>query len=149
MNSIFLSFFAASLSCGTNLFFRKNSINATQSPTGFLLFFYLIGFISALFVSPNSWHQPCHFFMLALGASSGLLNLLLMLLTASALKKGPSGMTFAFHNVSYVFPGILLFSIFGTAFGFNYSLKQVLGILLVLAGLFIGARGISGNNQYS
>jgi hypothetical protein len=70
-----------------------------------------------------------------------------MLLTAKALKRGPAGLTFAFQNASAVFPGILLFLIFGSDFGFSCSYLQLMGMGLVLFGLFLGARNTSTDNS--
>lgn len=63
-----------------------------------------------------------------------------MSLTARALTRGPAGLTFAFQNASAVFPGLLLFAIFGQEGGFSSSYYQIAGIILVLCGLFIGVK---------
>jgi len=69
-----------------------------------------------------------------------------MLFTFQALRKGPAGLTFAFQNASAVFPGIFLFLIFGLEFGFAFSYFQLLGMVLVLVGLFLGVRGKNENS---
>jgi hypothetical protein len=62
------------------------------------------------------------------------------------LKNGPSGLTFAFQNASAIFPGLLLFLTLGSQFGFSCSLLQILGMICVLIGLFLGA---NSNNKIS
>ena len=69
----------------------------------------------------------------------------MMLLTTRALQNGPAGLTFAFQNTSAVFPGMILFILFGIGYGFPYSYTQFLGIILVILGLFLGARNQSNH----
>lgn len=70
-----------------------------------------------------------------------------MLLTAQALKKGPAGLTFAFQNASAIFPGLILFLLLGSDFGFSCSYFQLTGMVLVLLGLFLGAKKESANQS--
>ena len=43
----------------------------------------------------------------------------MMLLTTRALQNGPAGLTFAFQNPSAVFPGMILFILFGIRYGLS------------------------------
>jgi len=133
---------AAGCAALSNLFFRNSSVrsSATSSPNSYLVCFYFFSFLASLILSPSIWQVKPDFATIAIGGIVGVLNVSLMLLTSQALKKGPSGLTFAFQNASAVFPGALLFVIFGTKFGFSCSFIQVIGMGLVLFGLFLGAK---------
>lgn len=145
MKSLMFSSFAAGCAASANLFFRKNVSSSTEtySPSGYLLLFYLFSFISSLIFYPDIWTTHLNIMVVIIGISVGILNVALMFLTSQALKKGPAGMTFAFQNASAVFPGLLLFVVFGTEFGYSYSFPKLLGMLLVISGLIVGAKNQS------
>lgn len=152
MNSLFFALLAACCASLSNWLYRKNSsyLAGPQNSNGYLLFFYLFSFIFSLTLDRNIWTEPVSWIIIAIGGAVGLLNIVLMLLTAKALKKGPAGLTFAFQNASAVFPGIFLFLLFGSNLGFSCSIIQILGIIFVLFGLFLGAKKESGiKNQTS
>lgn len=142
MNSLLFSFLAASSAAFSNWLFRKNSSAEKNSSSinGYLFCFYFFSFISSLIITPGIWHTPPNITMLSIGGAVGVFNIALMLLTFRALTKGPAGLTFAFQNASAIFPGIILFLFFGLEFGFTCSYSQVLGIVLVVFGLFLGAQ---------
>lgn len=142
MNAIAFSFIAAGCASLSSLAFRKNADQAPSNyrPTGYLTVFYLISFLLAFLLYPETWKLHLSTPMLAVGAAVGFLSSLLMVLTARALQQGPSGLTFAFQNASAIFPGLLLFLLLGPDFGYSTSLIQWAGMLLVLLGLFIGAK---------
>ncbi|KIC73160.1 hypothetical protein DB41_JQ00110 [Neochlamydia sp. TUME1] len=142
MRAILLSLLAAGGSASSNLFFRKNSQNSSASnPTTYLLAFYLTSFLFSFILYPTIFFESLNLKMLGIGALVGLLNIALMFFTSCALHKGPAGLTFAFQNTSAVFPGMILFALFGSENGFSYSYQKLLGILLVIGGLFLGAKG--------
>lgn len=138
MNSLLFSFFASFCSSFANLLFRQNG-EKTPNPNVFLACYYVTSFLSALLFF-QIWNQNVNPAALFLGSTVGLLNISLMLTTAKALSKGPSGLTFAFQNASAIFPGFILFLLFGPPLGFSFSLLQGMGLLLVLFGLFKGAQ---------
>lgn len=150
MNALFFSFLASGCAALANLFFRKSTGDSAKSENsnGYLLIYFLFSFLFSLFISEEIWKGSVNYTVIAFGASVGLLNMVLMVLTANALKKGPSGLTFAFQNASSVFPGMLLFMVFGAEFGYALTFSQIAGMGLVLLGLFLGARG-SGNSKVS
>jgi drug/metabolite transporter (DMT)-like permease len=138
MNALFICLLASCFGSLSNLFFRKNSAsNSTQN--GYLLVYYLVTFVFSFALFPSIWETAFSFKMTCIGALAGILNVAMMLLTAKALKNGPAGLTFAFQNVSSIFPGLLLFLFFGAEFGFTFSSLQALGLCLVVIGLFLGA----------
>lgn len=139
MNSLFLVVLASGCAALSNLFFRKSSSKETQgSYSGFLLFNYILSFISSLFFFHEIWTTPPNVIVLVIGSLVGIFNVGLMFLTGQALKYGSSGLTFAFQNSSAVFPALLLFLFFGKDFGFSTSYIQLLGLGLVIFGLFCG-----------
>ena len=138
MISLLFSLLASSCSSFSNLLFRKNGETA-PSPNTYLVFYYLSSLICAIFFF-ELWNKNFSATALAFGSSVGLLNVALMLATAKALEKGPTGLTFAFQNASAVFPGFILFMLFGAPLGFSFTLFQGIGLLFVLAGLFTGTQ---------
>ncbi len=151
MTAIIFSVFAAGSAALSNLFFHKNSHLSQESSNanGYLVFYYLISLILSFLFSINILNEGLHFGMVGIGACVGLLNIALMLLTSRALHEGPSALTFAFQNTSAVFPGMILFLLFGEERGFTYSYQQLIGILFVITGLFLGARNESGTRSVS
>lgn len=141
MNALFFSILASACASSSNLFFRKSSAQSVnESSAGYLLFFYFGSFMLSFVLNPFIFSDSLNLLMFGFGMGVGVLNMGLMYLTSRALKTGPAGLTFAFQNTSAVFPGIILYLIFGAEYGFTYSFTQMLGVLLVVYGLFIGAR---------
>lgn len=150
MNSITITLLASFLAASANLFFRINSSHkSTASVNGYLFIYYFISFIASLFFFSEVWSSSISWQMIFLGGIVGGFNVALMVLTANALNTGPSGLTFAFQNASSVFPGFLLFIIFGTAYGFSCSITQLAGMALVILGLYLGAVGNSSGGSVS
>ena len=145
MNALVLSLIAACCAALASLFFRKNADNAGKSASGYLLIFYFFAFILSFVLYPDIWHYEMNWFVLSIGILVGLLTASLMVLTSTALKKGPSGLTFAFLNASAIFPGIILYMVLGKDFGYSCSFLQVVGIAMVLFGLFLGSKNELSN----
>lgn len=142
MSSLVFSLLAAVCTATASLFFRKNASNAdySSSSSGYLVIFYAVSFISSLIFFPSIWEVDINFIILAIGACVGLMSSTLMLWTSHALRQGPAGLTFAFQNASAIFPGLILFLLLGEDFGFSSSLLQLLGMVLVIGGLFLGTK---------
>lgn len=151
MNSLVFSLLAAGFTSLSSLFFRKNADNSIGgSSSGYLVVFYFCSFILSFIYSSDIWKVDLNWTILAIGGCVGLLNSTLMLLTSRALKQGPAGLTFAFQNASAIFPGLILFLLLGSDFGFSCSYLQVAGMILVLFGLFLGAKkGSESDSQAS
>lgn len=147
MSALIFSLLAAVCTAFSSLFFRKNADNlkGNPNPCGYLVLFYLFSFLLSIFFYPDIWKIKINPIILGLGACVGLLSSTLMLLTSKALKQGPAGLTFAFQNASAIFPGLILFLLFGSDFGFSCSSIQLIGMALVLFGLFLGAKKESAN----
>jgi len=141
MNALLICFFAACFASLSNLFFRKSTIssNNCDNTNGYLLIYYFFSFFFSIALDRTIIFQQISYPMLFLGGLVGIFNVILMILTSKAFKAGPVGLTLAFQNGSSVFPGLLLFVVFGSNFDFSCSLPQLMGIGLVLCGLFLGA----------
>lgn len=148
MHSLLFSLLAAASTSLSSLFFRKNgdTTQASCSPSGYLVCFYFLSFLLSFLVYPTIWKANPNLILLAIGGCVGFLNLILMRLTSQALKSGPAGLTLAFQNASAIFPGLVLFFMLGSDFGFSCSLIQLAGMALVLFGLFLGAKKESVNH---
>lgn len=151
MNALLVCFFAACFAAIANLFFRKSSEGSSEKNCSgyYLLFFYFISFVVSFFLSPSTEPAPFSPIMFSLGCLVGILNVSMMWFTSRALLTGPAGLTFAFQNASGVFPGILLFTLFGPLFGFQMTFFQIMGICLVVGGLFLGSASRQKENSVS
>lgn len=144
MTGIIFSLFAAGSAATSNLFFHKNLTLKEQADVkGYLVFFYLISLLSTFFFMIKDLNESLHYGMVGIGAVVGILNIALMRFTFSALENGSAGLTFAFQSASAVFPGMILFLLFGEENGFTYSYQKLVGILIIIAGLFWGAKKAS------
>jgi len=142
MTFIFLILAALCASCG-NCAMRK-TIDFGGTTKGYLTFYYFVSCCAGFFL--NSLHTLEFSFnpqMAALGAFTGILVVIMMLCMGAALRRGPSGLTFAFQNSGAIFPPLFLAFIFGHAFGFTLSLGEMIGMGLVIGGLFWSSRGSS------
>ena len=133
--AIFIATCFASLA---NFFIRKN-IESTGSSNGYLLCSFACSFLTLGLSFQKMYHTPISYGMLATGSIAGSLIFLLLKLTATALKYGPSGLTIAFQISGSIFPGLILYFVFGEPFGFALSSSLILGLLLVVMGLFWSA----------
>jgi hypothetical protein len=126
----------------TNLVFRRCDEPGKKSglPNVYLASYFFFSLFFACLLNPSIWSAHFNLLAFVIGCSVGLLNVILMLCTASALKRGPAGLTFAFFNASAIFPGFILSLLLGSNFGFDFSYFQALGMALVLSGLFLGAQ---------
>ena len=140
MNGVLISFLAGGFAATSNLIFRKSSDrSAAKSYNYYLLFFYLGCFVASFLVSPTQGPAPFNPIMFGVGCVEGALSMFMMWLTSRALLTGPSGLSFAIQNASAIFPGLILFSLFGPLFGFQITFMQILGMGVVVLGLFLGA----------
>lgn len=147
--SLIFSLLAAGCSALSSLFFRKNTDGQMQSasPSGYLVTFYLISLILSFLISPGIWNSEINWIIVSIGAFVGILTSTIMMLIDQALKRGPAGMTFAFMNASAIFPGVILFILLGPEFGYTSSAIQLVGLGLVMLGLFLGTRDNNGTKS--
>lgn len=142
MNAITLSLLASVCAALSSLLFRK-SCTKNGSPSGYLILFYFCAFILSFLVYPEIWRSDFSPIFFSVGILVGILSTSMMLLTSQALKHGPAGLTYSFQNASAIFPGLILFLILGSSFGFSYTFLQFIGVLLVILGLFTGSKNNS------
>lgn len=120
----------------SNLFMRK-SIDAGASSKGYVMIQLFVVFLVSVLINPvrtgdYSWSHSMALFGLAGGIIlAGLMNAL-----SNALRLGPPGLTVAMFNSSTLMPILVLMLVFGSSFGYIYTLWNALGSLLVLFGLF-------------
>ena len=140
--SLIIALLAAVCTSLSSFLFRKSGDYRPESsrPTGYLLLFYLSSFVLAFVLFPDCLKFHVNWIMLGIGACVGCFSSALMFLTYRALKTGPAGLTYAFQSASAIFPGLILFIILGEEYGFSTTYLQWIGMLLVLQGLFLGAR---------
>lgn len=74
--------------------------------------------------------------MSLVGVCAGLALGLLQYAIGKCLQYGPAALTFIFVSSVCVVPPIFMFFLFGEEFGHGYTLYNLLGSLLVLAGLY-------------
>lgn len=144
MNAIILSLGAGSCASCSNFFFRKGT--GAVSPAAYLLCFYFISCLWSCFLNFPQLVQSWSWYVVAVGGIAGMLNVVMMFLTSKAFQKGPTGLTFAFQNASTIFPNLLLFILFGASFGFIVTPLQLLGMSLVLFGLYMASVGNTEKN---
>lgn len=139
MKAILFSMSAAGCATLSNLFFHKNSMQK-GGVNSFMVSQYFFSFLISVGLLYEAWGTAWNSAMAMIGMAVGISNVLLMILMSLALKNGPAGATFAFQNASSVFPGLLLFMVFGPAFGCSFSLSQMFGLTFVIFGLVFAAR---------
>jgi hypothetical protein len=122
----------------------RRSIDGGGTTSAFIVVQMFSAALAAVLFNPvwtgeYSVNQPIAFFALGTGA---LLGILLFSL-GKAIERGPPGFTFAMLNSGSVFPGLIMALLFGASYGFIYNLWHGIGSLIVLLGLFWGARQVS------
>lgn len=131
----------------TNLTVRKG-IDVGGNSKGFFVFQMLSSFFFALLLGPVRTGEfsiplPTAF----LGMVAGIILSIMLFSLGRAVEKGPPGFTFAILNSATVMPGFLMALFFGAALGFVYNMWHAMGSLLVLGGLFWGAKGLQGMKE--
>lgn len=137
---------AAFFAAFANFFFRKN-IEKGGASSAFLSLYFIISLSVALLLTPELSHAKFSVLMCSLGCIAGLLNFLMMSLTARSLELGPPGLTFTFQNASSLIPGLLLFFLFGTSFGFLMTPGLIAGFILIVLGLYFSARAFEKGDE--
>lgn len=146
MNAVILVILAASLSALANFLIHK-TLQLKKTTEGYLLASFGCSSVLGFFYYTKLTYIPLSLGMLIAGSLAGFLVFLLMQMTTKALKMGPSSLTFAFQISGSLFPGVILFFLFGTPFGYELTYDMILGLLLVLIGLFWSAAPASIAHQ--
>ncbi|PIS03286.1 MAG: hypothetical protein COT85_00990 [Chlamydiae bacterium CG10_big_fil_rev_8_21_14_0_10_42_34] len=131
----------------TNLTVRKG-IDIGGNSKGYFVFQMATSFIFAILLGPvrtGDFSIPLAPALLGCFAGAILFSMLFSL--GKAVEKGPPGFTFAILNSATVMPGLLMALIFGASLGFVYNAWHAFGSVLVLLGLFWGAKGLEGMKE--
>lgn len=128
----------------TNLCVRK-SIDIGGNAKAFFVFQMAASFFFALLLGPVRTAELSIPLPTALfGVLTGIILSVMLFALGKAVEQGPPGFTFAILNSATVMPGLLMALVFGAAFGFIYNVWHAAGSILVLGGLFWGAKGLQG-----
>ncbi len=154
MSSYLLVFFSA-LSAAVGLFLLRKVLDYKGHPSGYLSIFYFFTFLMALVMNVRArvpFSETFDLKMGGVGIFAGALAVAMMFSVGRALKLGPSGISFAFQNSGAVLPPLVMVLLFQAPFGFALTIGNVLGMGLVVAGLFWAANSSSeekGKNKLS
>lgn len=133
---ILIASLMATLSSGA----MTHTLKKEGTSGGYLSIYFAQCFVTSLFVSKIfatniEFNAP----MSVLGAITGSMIAGMLLLAGLALKKGPAALTFAFLNSGAIVPPLLLGLLFKENMGFSLGLGNILGMALVVLGLFWAA----------
>lgn len=129
--------FAAAILCALNNLFMRRSIDAGGSTKAFLVFVEGFSFLVAILLGPvKSGHYTWNSQIAIVGLIAGLFLGIMMWALGRGMENGPPGLTVAFLNSSAVAPAIIMFLLFGSAFGHGYEWWNAVGSICVVAGLF-------------
>jgi hypothetical protein len=148
MQATLLSLTGSVWATGANVCIRRNSIRK-GSLAGFFSCYFFASLLFSLLFAPEIFGQSLNIPMISIGAVVGVINAILVLLAGRAIQTGPSGLTFSFQNASSIFPGLILFLLFGPTFGFGLSAIQMIGMVLVIFGLFWAAQNKEATTKAS
>lgn len=119
----------------SNLCLRK-SIDAGGTSKAYLMMQLLLSFFVMVLLNPvrtgdYSWNME----MAAFGLAGGVLLAAVMSFLGKALESGPPGLSVAILNCSSVMPILMLVILFGSQYGFSYTLWNAIGSVLVILGI--------------
>lgn len=146
MGVIFVSI-AALFTAYENFLFRRSSDNK-GSTKGYLSLAFFSAFFLMIFLNPiRTGNYSFNLSICLLGFFAGAVLSFTLLSLGLALKKGPSGLSFAAMNSSSIIPAIIMAALFGAALGHSYTFYHGIGSLLVLLGLFWAGKNTSDLNN--
>jgi drug/metabolite transporter (DMT)-like permease len=141
---ILLALIAGMFTPLTNLCIRK-SVDVGSSAKAFFVFQMTASFLFALLLGPiRTAEYVIPLSTAAFGAIAGLVLSVMLFALGKAVEQGPPGFTFAILNSATVMPGLIMALVFGAALGFVYNIWHAIGSVIVLGGLFWGAKGLQG-----
>lgn len=143
----------ASLFVAASNFCMRRSIDSGGSSKAFLMIQLSLVFLVAILLNPvrtgDYSVSPC---MLYFGLAGGIILAVMMICLGKSLETGPPGLTFAALNSSTVMPMLFMVLLFGSPFGYAYTVFNALGSTLVVLGLFWagwGARGLEKKMRWA
>ncbi len=119
----------------SNLCLRR-SIDAGGTSKAYLMMQLVLSFFVMVLLNPvrtgdYSWSMP----MAVFGLAGGVLLAGVMTFLGKALESGPPGLSVAILNCSSVMPILMLVILFGSQYGFSYTLWNAVGSILVILGI--------------
>jgi len=119
----------------SNLFMRR-SIDAGGNSKAYLMVQMSLSVLVMILLNPvrtgdYSWNTSIALFAL----TGGLLLAGVMGFLGKALENGPPGLSVALLSCSSVMPILMLVMLFGSQFGFYYTVWNAIGSILVIAGV--------------
>lgn len=129
---------AASTAAASVDYLTKKNQDRIGSAQGYLVIYFVFSLLFAFLIHFKRY-EHISWQLFGVGAFAGALNFLLMVFVTKALKFGPPGLTFAFLNASAILPSVLLYAVFGPAFQFHMPPTLIIGLCLVVIGLFWSA----------
>ena len=132
---IFAILIAISFASLANFFIRKN-IESNGTSSGYLICSFGFSFLTLGVSYKNLLLTPISYEMIGTGCMAVLLISLMLRITLATLRFGASGLTIAFQISGSIFPGLVLYFVFGESFGFAINSSLIIGLLLVIVGLF-------------
>lgn len=126
-------------------FCMRRSVDRGGSSKAFLFLQMTIACLLSILLNPvRTGQYQINSSILGLGLLAGLIMAFMLYALGKAVEQGPPGLTFSIINAATVMPGVVMALVFGSAFGFIYTLWHGLGSMLVLIGLFWAGAGLSG-----
>lgn len=122
----------------SNLFMRR-SIDAGGNSKAYLMVQMGLSVVVMILLNPvrtgdYSWNTPVALFALC----GGVLLAAVMGFLGKALESGPPGLSVALLSCSSVMPILMLVILFGSQFGFYYTIWNAFGSILVILGICWG-----------
>ncbi|CAG8586280.1 6747_t:CDS:1 [Ambispora gerdemannii] len=119
----------------------RRSIDEGESNKAFLVIQLMLVFPVAILLNPvRTKDYKFSHRMAVFAIITGTIFAFMQASLGKALEYGPAGLTFAVVSSAAVMPMIVMVSIFGRPFGFNYTICNGIGSVLVMLGLFWEAK---------
>lgn len=127
--------------CAVSNLCLRRSIDAGGTSRGYLMLQLSLSFLVMVLLNPvrtgnYAWNTP----MAIVGLAGGVVLAGVMTFLGKALERGPPGLTIAILNCSSVMPILFSVLLFGSGFGFSYSLWNGVGSLFVILGIIWAGR---------
>jgi len=127
---------AAIFAAMNNLLLRL-SLDAGGTSKGYLAVQVMFSSFVMILLNPVcqhdfTWNSP----VVLLGALGGLILGFFFWGLGKTMELGPPGLSIAILNASSLIPALLMFILFGAAFGHEFTLIHALAFVLVVAGIF-------------
>ncbi len=124
----------------SNLFIRKSVDAGGGEGDPYLLERLAVsGVAISLIAIYNLGYFPFNLKMALLGILAGIMLGSLMWSTGRTLKFGPPGLSLMVINIACVAPPILMALAFGSAYGFDYTIYNLIGSAVIVAGMLLGS----------